>query len=131
MKNKKQKYTFGNSNYQKVNFVTNDEVWFHLDKDTEGNLFVFTADTDDINSCFKLKYLEAKSEGCVYKLCYLKLLCQSNVVDVQETLDILKVKCPEIRNIDDFFKVTMLSDREFMGNKVPDGSFLAVITVEK
>lgn len=126
MKNNKKQYAFGNSNYRKN---VENKMWIHLEKDNVGNLLIFLAHPDEIKMCFKEKKMSVESKADFHHIVVFQLMGKSRYEDVQETLVNLKVEFPGLQNIDDHFrKVTLFSDREYMGWNLPDGTFLAAIT---
>lgn len=130
MKNKKQ-HAFGNSNYRKMNVETKKEIWFHLEKDTEGNLLGFVANPDVIKSCFESKRLSEKSKVNIPTLCAIKSMgkCRPGINSVKDFFDQYNAESSTYvaRNIDEFFKVKVLPDRKYMGFKVSGDDWLAFI----
>lgn len=123
MKNKKP-YKFGNSNFRNKNVETKNPSWIHLLKDSEGNLLIFKLHPVDVKSCFEIKELHAKTgnKSKMTNLCVLKCIGQSRINDVKEFFEKSNGEC---RNIDDYFQVTLHTDREFIGRKLPDDLWLA------
>lgn len=121
MKKKKQ-YVFGNSNYQKMNVETKEEIWFHLEKDKEGNPLCFIADSNDIKSCFEKKKAKEKTRCSEIVVCSLK--CIGNVKDFCDTAN---TEPSKYCNMDDFFNVHLLHNREFLGKKLADDFWVAFI----
>lgn len=126
MKNKKQ-YVFGNSNYRKMNVVTKEEIWFHLEKDKDGDLFCFIADSNDIESCFEKKKAKDKNRCSMITVCFLRCIGRSLIGNVKNFCDKANTESYRYRNIDDFFDVRLLPDREFIGNKLEKDLWLAAI----
>lgn len=124
MKNKN--YQFGASNYR--NNVKNF-MWVHIEKDDCGNLLIFQAHPDEIKMAFNEKKMSNETGADFHHILVFQLMGKSRYENVQETLENLKVEFPELRNIDDYFrKVTLFSDREYMGWQLPDYTFMAAIT---
>jgi hypothetical protein len=107
----------------------NPEMWVHLENDDCGNLLIFLTHPDEIKMCFNEKKMCNESKADFHHILVFQLMGKSRYENVEETLKNLKVEFPELRNIDDYFrKVTLFSDREYMGWKLPNGTFMGAIT---
>lgn len=123
MKNKKQ-YSFGNSNYRKQNPEIKNKTWFHFEKGPNNALMLFVIHPDDVKSCFEHKKLKEQTgtKGKVTNVCTLKFLGQLLANSVEEFFEMER---KHAANIDDYFQVTLHTDREFIGQKLPDDLWLA------
>ena len=119
MKNKKQKYAFGNSNFR-TQKLDSELCWFHLEPCKNNSFLLFAAFPPEIQKCFDLKVLKEKSGNKTAKVsglvCF-RYLGQPVVDSVEEFFEKADKQC---RNIDDFFDVTLYDDKDLFGNPIPE-----------